>query len=278
MDLEVQEFKENKKMYWFSGIRKDPNNLENYYEYIKMYGVAVLSAKKTNSHIKPVLIFDGEEYDSYTNKLESLGVKIVNHKSSIMDHLNKRWSGAALSTARGAFLRIDIPLICKELDINDDYVLYTDNDVIFNQDISELNNMKCDYIMMSGEFEKFIHNNYINSGVALINLKSMLSIHSDFSKFIIDNINHLDVYDQDAYRLFFNNKIKELSYKFNYKTYWGETINENMKIIHFHGPKPFHKDKIQNDDYPQILKGLITPYYFKTTDEFFKLLNEFESL
>jgi lipopolysaccharide biosynthesis glycosyltransferase len=100
----------------------------------------------------------------------------------------------------------------------------------------------------------------------------MKSIHDEFVNFIKINMNLFEVYDQDAYKFFFKTKIQELPHKFNYKTYWGNS--ENVKIIHFHGPKPFHKDTWKNENYPQILKGLITPYFFESTDKFFSLLNE----
>ena len=39
-------------MYWFSGVNN--HNKKGYLNYIKMYTVAVLSAKETNPNIKPL--------------------------------------------------------------------------------------------------------------------------------------------------------------------------------------------------------------------------------
>ena len=129
-------------MYWFSGINN--HNKELYLNYVKMYTVAVLSCKKTNPTVKPYLIVDGNE-DEYIRNLIDLGVEIVYHKSNFYNELKKHYLNN--TTAFGAFLRIDIPKICEKLNIKDDYVLYTDNDVMFINDISSLYDKKPNFFL-----------------------------------------------------------------------------------------------------------------------------------
>ena len=64
-------------MYWFSGVNN--HNKKGYLNYIKMYTVAVLSAKETNPNIKPYLILDGV-IDNSIEKLIELGVTVINHQ------------------------------------------------------------------------------------------------------------------------------------------------------------------------------------------------------
>ena len=124
-------------MYWFSGVNS--HNKESYLNYIKMYKIAVITAKKTNPSIKPIFILDGE-IDSNIDELIQMGVQIVEHRVKFYDSLKEHYGDN--TTAYGAFLRVDIPIICEQLNINEDYVLYTDNDVMFMSDISEITENK----------------------------------------------------------------------------------------------------------------------------------------
>ena len=177
-----------------------------------MYTVAVLSAKKTNTNIKPYLILDGE-VDEYLENLEDLGVTIVNHKSLFYDSLLSHYK--TNTTAFGAFLRIDIPKICEKLKIEDEYILYTDNDVLFMDDVSKLNELTPNYFMASGEFDKNFVPSLINTGVMWINWRNMKEIYDEFVLFIKLNLSKFQTYDQDAIRMFFNDRIESLDFNYN---------------------------------------------------------------
>lgn len=247
-----------KNMYWFSGVNN--HNKKGYSNYIKMYTVAVLSAKETNPNIKPYLILDGI-IDNSIEKLIELGVTVINHQSLFYDVLKNHYKDN--TTAFGAFLRVDIPKICEKLNIEDDYVLYTDNDVLFLDDVSELTNLTPNYFMAAGEFTKEFIPSLINTGVMWINWKNMNHVYDKFVSFIKLNLSKFQTYDQDAIRFFFNNNIESLSYQYNYKPYWNE--DSGSKILHFHGPKPtFEKSDFTNFPYPQ----LVTPYFHKMTEKF----------
>ena len=245
-------------MYWFSGINSHDKN--KYKDYITLYTVAVLSAKKTNPNLKPYLLLDGE-IDDKIEKLIDFGVKIIQTKSSFYNELKNHYKDNTI--AYGAFLRVDIPKICEDLNIDDDYVLYTDNDVLFLDDVSELNNLKPNYFLAAGEFVKQFNPSLINTGVMWINWKTMKKVYDDFVLFIILNLSKFKTYDQDAIRVFFKDKVEELNYNYNYKPYWENKTG--IKILHFHGPKPTFTD---NDYKTFPYPTLVTPFYHEMVKKF----------
>lgn len=245
-------------MYWFSCI--NTQNKKIYPSYLKMYIVAVLSSKKTNPNLKPYLILDGD-IDDDLNRLVEMGVTIIKHKLLFQDSILSHYKND--TGVLGAFLRIDIPKICKDLNIEDDYVLYTDNDVLFVNDVSDLYKQKPNYFMACGEFEKTFNPSLINSGVMWINWKNMLNMYERFVFFIKINLNNFETYDQDALRLFYGKTIESLDYNYNYKPYWGES--EFVKILHFHGPKPTFTES----DFKKFkFKDMINSYFKEMTKKF----------
>jgi|688.fasta_scaffold392233_2 lipopolysaccharide biosynthesis glycosyltransferase len=258
MDLEVQEFK---NMYWFSGLNN--HNKESYYDYIKMYTVAVITAKETNPFIKPYLILDGT-FDDKISKLINLGVTVIPHESSFKKEISEHYKNEfERNIAFGAFLRVDIPKICKTLNIEDDFILYTDNDVMFMSDVSDLKKLKPKYFLSSGEFVKSFNGYQINSGVMWINWKEMENSYDEFKNFIIGNFSKLSAFDQGAFRIFYGGRIEELNYNYNFKPYWGES--SDIKILHFHGPKPtFNESQIKNFPY----QNLFSKFYYDLKDKF----------
>lgn len=252
------------KINWFSGINKMDNEL--FKEYSKMYEVAVLSLIKTNPNIQPYLIFDGNDVE-FENKMINLGVKVIKHKSFFSNELLIHYKDERIqSVALGAFLRIDIPLICRKENIDCEYYLYTDNDVMFINDISDILELKPKYFSCAGEFSKSFTYFGLNSGVMWVNKQQMENDYELFVDFIKNNLNKFNVFDQDAYKQFYNEKIEELPYKYNYKPYWG--IDKNISIIHFHGPKP----TITDEDIPKF------PYQTLFGDFFFEMKNEFKKI
>ena len=164
-------------MYWFCGINDSSNSHK------EMYLVALKSAKR-NTTLVPILIYDGND-NEFISKLSKYNLQIVNHKTNFytkpnFNKKNKDW----INIATGAFLRIDIPIICKKLSIIDEYVLYTDVDIIFLKDVvDDLSIYKPAYFAICPQFSK---DNYIifNSGVMLINLNGMYNTYDEFTNFI----------------------------------------------------------------------------------------------
>lgn len=188
---------------------------------------AVNSALK-NTTLKPNFIYDGQE-NELTTWLREKGVNIVKYKASFYDALKNHYDETGLKTASGAFLRCDIPIIEQE----DDFVLYTDCDVLFLKDPQI--DLKPEYFACSTQFDKKNYTDF-NTGVMLMNVKKLKQSHDDFCEFIKKNLNSMSTYDQSAYQIFYSGKNTKLSTIFNHKPYWG--VDENTVILHFHGPKP----------------------------------------
>lgn len=248
----------NSPIHWFSGINKD--NYPVYLEYIEMYKKAVISQKQTNPGIESYLILDGEK-DEHIDFLEQkLGVFIVPHKVSFYREL-KHYYGENF-IAGGAYLRCDIPIIVKDiLKLDTKYVLYTDNDILFLDDVSDLNRLNPTYFNISSEFSKRRYTD-INSGVMWMNIENLYNIYPSFKNFIVSNFDKFETYDQDAIKLFFEGKMNILDYRYNYKPYFGK--RKDIKILHFHGPKPQHINSCRENTHP--LMSLVNDFYYEMVD------------
>lgn len=181
-----------------------------------------------NTTLKPHFIYDGKE-NELTQWLEEKGVKIIYHRVSFYDALHKFYDENLLDIASGAFLRCDIPL----LETEDEFVLYTDCDVLFLKDFET--EIKPKYFACSTQFDK---KNFVdfNTGVMLMNVNRLRQEHKKFVDFTIRHLNLLPAFDQTAYQIFYRNKNAKLPVVFNHKPYWG--IDKNAFIVHFHGAKP----------------------------------------
>lgn len=189
---------------------------------------AVDSALK-NTTLKPVFLYDGEE-NELTKWLRERNVQIIPHRVSFYDQLKNHYDDNNLIVASGTFLRCDIPIIEKE----DDFVLYTDCDVIFLKDFKT--DLKPEYFACSSQNKKNDFKNF-NAGVMLMNVKKLREDYENFCEFIKNNLKSFYVFDQTAYQIFYSDKVTKLPIIFNYKPYWG--INNDAVILHFHGAKPY---------------------------------------
>lgn len=234
-------------MKWFFAFRQGNDFSAAYIELLK---VAVTSALQ-NTTLEPWFVYDGEP-DSLVSWMEERGVRVVYHRSFLYPHLEqiarKKGDINYLVIGSGAFLRVEIPLITARLGLQDEFVLYTDIDVLFLEDVvPELEKLRPGYFAVSPEAEKDDFRN-VNTGVMLMNLPALRRAHAGFEKFIIRKLDKLVriSWDQGAYKLYFRKGVfrrplwDPLPIRFNWKPYW-EDDGQNPKIIHFHGPKPQHR-------------------------------------
>lgn len=241
--------------------------------YKDMIKVAVYTAVNV-AKLKPYCIYYGNEIP-FLNWLRSNGVAVIHHASSIIDSIKSSentnlWNK---DIAQGAYLRLDIPI----LEFEDDYVLYTDCDVIFT---SEIKNFGTPPKLFSAapEFEKD-NWNYCNTGVMVLNVKALRESHDEFADFCSKNLTKLPeiapggVYDQAAFNYFYKGRWDKLPLELNWKPYWG--INEDAKIVHFHGPKPKHIDLIKGDFLDNIPKIYIN-LFNRSVDGAKYYLNKFK--
>ena len=139
---------------WFQSISKElKDNIENTVgvvheiicivnrkDYFNMLKVTLISARK-NTSLRLICLYDGKIGDPVYNLLKDFKVEIIIHelpyKKELMEIYSHEWMetelGKDIENSRifGTFMRMEIPIIEKE----DEYVLYTDMDIIFNDDI-----------------------------------------------------------------------------------------------------------------------------------------------
>ena len=123
----------------------------------------------SNTALKPHFIFDGEE-GPFTEEMRALGVTVIRHRLSFYDRLEAAqraqrpdWT-SYMFVASGAMLRLDIPL----LETTDEFVLYTDCDVVFRRD-PQVNYVRPGIFAVAPERQQTSHED-MNSGVMVINL------------------------------------------------------------------------------------------------------------
>lgn len=199
-------------------------------EYEGLAKAAVVSCLK-NTTLKPHCVYDGAS-NAFTDWLTARGVVVIRHKAAFLDPLcdAAQCNAEYRSVARGAFLRIEIPL----LERIETYVLYTDVDVLFLQECAELP-LKPALFACAPQFAPTDYS-YFNSGVMLMNAPALRHEHHGLLAFIRAGFPRFEAFDQGALNQYFAQRWERLPAIYNWKPYWGAF--EHAKILHFHGPKP----------------------------------------
>lgn len=231
-------------MLWFACIHE--GNLE----YNEMYLCALKSALK-HTTLDPYLIYDGSN-TAFITTVKKLGATVIDHVFSLANtSYFKRQSVGWQRIARGTYLRLDIPLICQNIEFYDTYALYTDVDILFlSNPVPILETLKPKFFAGCPEIDPD-NWSYVNAGVLFLNMDTMYSTYTKFMKRVSEL---LDVpgYDQTALNNFYEDKIDRLPLLLNYKPYWG--LDANISIVHYHGPKP-------SEIKEYITSGKGNPYY-----------------
>jgi lipopolysaccharide biosynthesis glycosyltransferase len=176
-----------------------------------------------------------------------------------------------------------------DLGIRDSFVLYTDVDVMFRLDVVPLlTTLAPKYFAAGPEFDAHDYMR-INTGVMLMNVGGLRSVDTRFRRFVADRLPEFvdHNWDQGAYRRYFGRssiamklfgaRWDALPPEFNWKPHWGP--NERAAIVHFHGPKPQHRDLLRSGCAPGQMKWMM-PYasgaYDELTDAWTRTLLEAE--
>ena len=204
---------------------------------------AVISCRQ-NTTLKPICLWydpngriDIETLDFFMKH----GVEVIFRESRVYQAALRDGTINPTHFTSGSFLRFDIPLIEEE----DDFVLYTDGDVMFKTDI-DLSHLRPRQFAAAPEF---LQDNwwYFNSGVMLMNIKEMRRTSDALLDATIARMrsgfgtNH----DQADMNGFYFEQWDRLPIEYNWKPYWG--VSDQAKILHFHGPKP--------DDFFNVVTG-----------------------
>jgi hypothetical protein len=216
----------------------------------------ILTAVRTcrqHTDLKPHFLFDGGD-DPFLGRLEAEGVTVIRHRVSVWDAIAAHWSGhdGPLRIASGTFMRVDIPA----LETDDEFVLYTDCDVMFTGPI-ELGGHSPQTFACVPEFD-LNEPDALNAGVMLMNVPALRAELAEFREFISTHLADFAVYDQDAYRAFYQGRTEPLPVGYNWRPYWG--VYDEARIVHFHGPKPPHALRMLLDDgssLPEIYRALV---------------------
>jgi hypothetical protein len=207
----------------------------------------MIRSAMANTSLDAHLIYFGRRDNPILSFAEQHGVKVIHHEPSIFADLQRIKAKfpdyvPQFAIATGAFLRIDVPVICRDLGYSDEFVLYTDCDVVFLRDIPEAPThsfLRPTLFSCAPEFSETDWVN-INSGVMVMNVVNLLDDYPSFRDFITagDTLYYElgeGAFDQKSYLLHYASKWDKLPVEYNWKPYWG--FNQDAVIVHFHGPK-----------------------------------------
>eukprot|EP01041_Mallomonas_annulata_P001074 gene1074-2102_t len=211
---------------------------EEYFTYLK---AALLSARRFAPSVVPFVLFGGTPEDVPTWLATFDGVSVINHNLSFYSMLKRRGVHPKFAVQHGSYLRLDIPNAMHKLlpYINEtttetNYVLYTDVDVMFFDDVNSCMLQKPAIIAMGPEIER---NSTTNSGVIYMNVSAMASELPQLLKFANSRKWQFRTYDQQLILDYgWSREVEQLSDELNWKGYWGGS--NDVKIFHFHGLKP----------------------------------------
>jgi len=192
---------------------------------------AVLSARAAGG-LEPFLLYHGNRND-FTHWMTRHGVTVIDAAPRFLDIIQKAQSaGTYKPHSIGHWLRVAIP----QLETTEEFVLYTDCDVIFLKPIN-WPAIRPRLFAAAPEFE--IDNwNYFNSGVMVLNVPAMRKTYDAFEALITERIlggAHPYYDDEWALNEAYRGHWQKLDPALNWKPYWG--FSANAKILHFHGPK-----------------------------------------
>src|SRR5512134_1007813 len=121
-------------MKWFFALNEAGYQFDRYAEMVR---VAVHTARRHTS-LSPYFLYDGLEND-LTHWLRDQGVAIVPCRTHVYSGLKalarEHHDPNYLTVGAGAFLRCEIAALAPKLGITDEWVLYTDCDIMFTGDV-----------------------------------------------------------------------------------------------------------------------------------------------
>jgi len=202
--------------------------------------VAVLSCQ-ANLGLAPYCLVDGAgadgEIEARIQWLIDNGVSIIRHQASMLNILRPKFQ-EKMDIYSGHWLRCDI----ASLEADDDFVLYTDIDVIFLKPLPELLETP-KYIACAPEHQRSDYS-YFNSGVIIMNIPALRARRENLIQVVEQRLPVTDPWDdQSALNDLFKDEWLKLAPIWNWKPYWG--ANDDALIVHFHGPKPAHALRMQ---------------------------------
>lgn len=241
--------------------------------------LAVLSAIRAGG-LSPHLLYMGTR-GVFTEWMQEHGVAVIDASLTFLPAFDEAArAGRHPAHFAGHWLRAGICL----REQSDEFVLYTDCDVIFRR-APDLANVRPAFIACAPEFNR---NNwdYFNSGVMVMNVPALRREYHDFENFVVDSlgsaaIGHFD--DQVAYNKFYADRWSRADPVLNWKPYW--EFDERAVITHYHGPKLdairlILDGRLPWDDAHCRMQGTLfialLPFYIAHLRDLLAILDEFE--
>lgn len=249
-------------MRWFFALNEASTS---FWDYANLVQVAVHSAR-AHPGLEPVCLYDGTD-NPLTAWLETAGVRIIRRRTFLHE-----WVTDLPPIPRGAYLRLEIPAVCREQGWSDEFVLYTDCDVVFRRDpTAALQELRPEFFAAAPESDPTDFHHF-NSGVMWINVAGLASEHEALRTTIKSHLAEAIAppYDQAALQRHFAGRVEPLPVELNWKPYWGH--NADAAVVHFHGPKPTQKYLALNQRLPASTTRWVTPEYYGACAEWDQLL------
>ena len=255
-------------------------------QYLLLLKGAVRSLRAVHGQNVPCLAVYGGDNAEVIRAIEAENLPLARHTPV----LNRENMAPCTHRVMGAFLKLELALL-PEL-ASDEFVLYCDTDVFFNQPLSELEGVRPQYLGMAREqtapffpdHESFTYTHRgqeytvpmpfpiwtYNSGVVLFNLERLrkrdyVRNFLDFCWQVSDRIGN---FDQSMLNYFFGKRITKLSPLYNCPPYMASAKNRG-KIVHFHGPKPW-------DIYNPLWKDLRIVHFDYFREKWLELMTKAE--
>lgn len=265
--------------------------------------VAVWTAQK-NTDLEPICLYDGQPCE-LSHWLEARGVRVLPARFRLAHWWEKtareRKMEHMAQTALGAFLRFELVETLQNFGIEEDFVLYTDCDVMFEREVeSLLSPLAPRYFAVAPE--TFQNNRlHMNSGAMWMNCNALRQENARFWAFAEKHMEQAwgSSFDQGIYRAYFNPphrvawkmgipdkwfyalmsrvplrtwKWDDLPLELNWKPYWGE--NSDAAILHFHGLKPTQRAALAAGTLPPNIAGMHNPFWEKCAAKWENLRDE----
>lgn len=222
-----------KKIVWISGMQLEGANgaqaeyIANASTYLAAYLVALESARTNAPSIVPVLIIQGFIDDVLVTDLQALGAIVVPHTLSFRNKL-QQYTPELITGLWGSYLRVDIPHIMPKVQrlvdhrtVDTNYVLWTDPDVIFLQDVNSSVLSKPRYLAMGPDASPDLAE---NGGVIYFNVTAYCDVFDDLMQWSEQRRFDFEWVDQSMLVGYFNQggtqRITPLPNTFNWCVSW----------------------------------------------------------
>ena len=240
------------KVPWMTALSTTSTDSNRYHAQIvntqRQYLLAVASAKLHSPSLLPIAILQGEDADEhFVSTLRELGVTILNHTAQFHSSADRR-SLHVPPLLRSSCLFLDIHRIVdamsQQLDrtrVDLDFVLWTDTDVVFMNDINACKLPKPDIISAGPGITKFDSTRF-SFGVMYLNAKEFgrmaskqktMACHA-YQAFSTEGLHEL-IQDSIGHK-----QISVLPEGYDWKPFWGDpkiiVMGDQpiMHIVHYH--------------------------------------------